>query len=57
MKAVHDPVEMIQKDLDTWDAPFVERDCFGTDNAERIVEVINEFCRAHLHSGVRGYFL
>jgi hypothetical protein len=55
MKAIHDPVEVIQKDLDTWDAPFVEMDCFGTDSAERIVEIMNEFCCAHLGSGLRGY--
>ena len=55
MKLVHDPVELIQKDLDTWATPFVELDCFGTDSAERIAEMMNEFCRAHLGSSLRGY--
>lgn len=55
MKTVHDPVEILQKEIQTWDAPFVELDCFGTDNAERIVEIVNEFCQSHLGSSLRGY--
>lgn len=55
MKIVHDPVEILQKELRTWGTPFVELDCFGTDSAERIVETMDEFCRAHLGSGLRGY--
>ncbi len=37
MKAVRDPVEMIQRKLRTWDTPFVELDCFGTDPSLRAV--------------------
>jgi Phosphotransferase enzyme family len=55
MKAAHDPVEILQKELQTWSTPFVELDCFGTDSAERIAEVMDEFCRAHLGSKLRGY--
>ena len=50
-----DPVKTIRKEIETWDSPFVGLDCFGTDNAERIASIVNEFCRTHLHSGVRGY--
>ena len=50
-----DPVEILQKEIQTWDRPFVELDCFGTDSAERIVEMINKFCETHLGSGLRGY--
>jgi hypothetical protein len=53
--AVLDPIETIRTEIQTWDSPFVELDCFGTDNAERIVEMINVFCQAHLGSGIRGY--
>lgn len=56
MKTLHDPVAMIQKDLDGWATPFVELDCFGTDNAERIAEMVEKFCRANLDSSIRGYF-
>lgn len=42
MKVMHDPVETLQKEIQTWDAPFVEPDCFGTDSAVRIVEIIVE---------------
>jgi hypothetical protein len=55
MKAVHDSVETLQKEIQTWKSPFVELDCFGTGNAERIAEMIDEFCRTHLGSGLRGY--
>ena len=51
-----DPVETIRTEIQTWDSPFVELDCFGTDNAEQIAEFVTEFCRAHLGSGIRGYF-
>src|SRR4029077_10688568 len=34
---------------------FVELDCFGTDSAERIVQTMDEFCRVHLGSSLRGY--
>ena len=50
MITVHDPVKTLQKELETWGTPFVELDCFGTDNAEQIAEVMNEFCRVHLGS-------
>jgi hypothetical protein len=56
MKNVYDPVETIRKDIETWDTPFVELDCFGTDSAERIAEMTNEFCQIHLGSRLRGYF-
>jgi aminoglycoside phosphotransferase (APT) family kinase protein len=55
MRILRDPVEIIQKDLQTWVTPFVELDCFGTDSAERIAEIMDEFCRAHLGSSLRGY--
>ena len=55
MKTVHDPVDVLQKEIQTWDSPFVELDCFGTDNAEQIAEVMNEFCRVHLNGKLRGY--
>ena len=51
-----DPVETIRKEIETWDSPFVELDCFGTENSGQIVSVMNEFCRTHLCSGIRGYF-
>lgn len=55
MRIVCDPVEVIQKELRTWGTPFVELDCFGTDSAERIAEMMNKFCQTHLGSGIRGY--
>ena len=55
MKISYDPVETLQKEIQTWDSPFVELDCFGTDCAEQIAEIVNEFCRAHLGSKLRGY--
>ena len=56
MRIIHAPVDIVQKELQTWDIPFVERDCFGTDNAEQIAGIIDEFCRSYLSSGLRGYF-
>ena len=56
MKLVRDPVDLIQTEIQTWESPFVELDCFGTANAEQIAEIVNEFCRAHLGSRLRGYF-
>jgi len=56
MQTIGDPVETLQKEIQTWDSPFVELDCFGTDNAEQIAEIVNEFCRAHLGSRFRSYF-
>ena len=56
MRIIHDPVKILQKEIHTWDTPFVELDCFGTDSAEQIAEIVNEFCRAHLGSRLRGYF-
>jgi len=55
MKTVHDPVEILQREIQTWGTPFVELDCFGTDRAEQIVQMMDEFCRTHLHSKLRGY--
>jgi hypothetical protein len=49
---VHDPIETLQREIQTWDVPFIELDCFGTDNAERVAAIVNEFCRAHLGSGI-----
>ena len=54
-RLVFDPVETIRKDIETWDSPFVELDCYGTDNAGQIATMIEEFCRHHLDSRVRGY--
>jgi hypothetical protein len=36
IRAAVDAVETIRNEIQTWDSPFVELDCFGTDNAERI---------------------
>ena len=55
MKIVHDPVKTLRNEIETWDTPFVELDCFGTDTAERIAETMDEFCRVHLGSSLRGY--
>jgi hypothetical protein len=51
-----DPIETIRKEIETWDSPFVELDCFGTADAAHIVDVVGEFCRVHLGSGIRGYY-
>src|SRR2546422_10850427 len=56
IRAGFDAVETIRNEIQTWDSPFVELDCFGTDNAERIVGIMNEFCRTPLGSSIRGYF-
>lgn len=56
MQTPRDPVETIRTEIQTWDSPFVELDCFGTDNAERIAVLVTEFCRAQLGSGIRGYY-
>jgi hypothetical protein len=55
MAIVHDPVETLRLAILTWDCPFVELDCFGTESAERIVEMMDEFCRCHLGSKLCGY--
>ena len=55
MKAIYDPVDILQKEIQTWDSPFVELDCFGTDSAEQIAEMISQFCRSYLDSKLRGY--
>ncbi|MGH7769225.1 MAG: phosphotransferase, partial [Candidatus Binatia bacterium] len=55
MKSLHDPVEIIQKDIASWETPFVEIDCFGTADAARIAAAMNEFCRIHLGSKISGY--
>lgn len=55
-RPVHDAVETVRNEIRTWDSPFVELDCFGIDDAERIVGIVNEFCRIHLGSSIRGYF-
>jgi hypothetical protein len=56
IRPVHNAVETVQNEIRTWDSPFVELDCFGTDDAEQIVGMIDDLCRAHLASGIRGYF-
>jgi hypothetical protein len=55
MKHLHNPLEILQKEIQTWESPFVELDCFGTARAERIAEMMDAFCRVHLGSGFRGY--
>jgi hypothetical protein len=55
-RAGFDAVETIRNEIQTWDSPFVELDCFATDSAEQIAEFVTEFCRAHLGSSIRGYF-
>ena len=55
MATAHDPVATIRKEIETWNSPLVELDCFGSDNAEQIVSIVNEFCRTYLRSGVRGH--
>jgi hypothetical protein len=57
MKALHDPVEIVQKEIATWTTPFVELDCFGTNSAQRIAQIMDEFCRSHLGTKIRGYRL
>jgi len=56
IRTVRDAVETVRNEIQTWDTPLVELDCFGTDDAEQIVRMIDELCRAHLASGIRGYF-
>jgi hypothetical protein len=55
-RLVLDSVETVRKEIETWGTPFVELDCYGTDNAERIAAMIDNFCRHHLDSGVRGCY-
>ena len=55
-RSIYDPVEVIRKEIETWESPFVEMDCYGTDNAEQIVGMIDRFCQIYLSSGVRGYY-
>jgi hypothetical protein len=55
MKVIDDPIETLRKEIRTWDSPFVELDCFGTDSPEQILDMMSEFCWAHLGSGIRGY--
>jgi hypothetical protein len=56
MNQIRDSVETIRRDIETWKSPFVELDCFGMDNAERIAGIVDEFCRLHLGASIRGYF-
>ncbi len=42
-RLVFDPVATIRKDIETWDSPFVELDCFGTDNAGQIATMVRGF--------------
>jgi hypothetical protein len=55
MKISHDPVEVLQKEIQTWNTPFVEMDCFGTDNVTQIAKIMDDFCEAYLGSGLRGH--
>jgi hypothetical protein len=55
MKAIRDPVDTLRKEIQTWDSPYVELDCFATDSPEQIVDMMNEFCEVHLGSRLRGY--
>lgn len=50
----HDSLKTVQAHLDEWQTAVVERDVFGTDRASDIVRLTEEFCRAHLGSGLRG---
>jgi hypothetical protein len=55
-RAIFDPIETVRKEIAAWDTPFVELDCYGTDNAEQIVQMIDELCQSHFGSGIRGYY-
>ncbi len=56
MKALHDPIELIQRSLDEWDdVPPVEADIFETASASAIADSITGFCERHLGAGVAGY--
>jgi len=55
MTPLHDPVDLIQRNLDEWGMPYVELDIFATDDARRIVELVDAFCLEHLGSRVTGY--
>src|SRR5262245_34426269 len=52
---LHDPVALIQKNLDEWGTPYVELDIFATDDARRIVEIVDAFCLEQLGSRLTGY--
>jgi hypothetical protein len=52
---LHDPIELIQRNLGEWETPYVELDIFGTGDAQRIVKTVDAFCRAHLGSRFAGY--
>ena len=55
MTLLHDPVSLIQQNLDTWGTPYVELDTFATDRAEQIVDIVNAFCLAHMGAKLAGY--
>src|SRR4030095_3452340 len=55
MRTINDPIKILQKELQSWGIPFVERDCSGPDQARQIAEMMDEFCRAQLGSKLRGY--
>jgi hypothetical protein len=38
--SVHDPIATLYKEIQSWDVPFVKLDCFGTDDANRIFEIM-----------------
>jgi len=52
---VHDPVDLVRAHLAEWDSAFVELDTFGTDDAARIVAIVDAFCRERLGSPLAGY--
>ena len=56
MRQLFDAILTIRKDIETWGTPFVELDCYGTDNAEQIAALIDDFCRNQLRSAIRGYY-
>jgi hypothetical protein len=55
MTVLHDPVALLQKNLDEWSTPYVELDIFATDSAQEIADIINTFCREQLGSRLAGY--
>jgi hypothetical protein len=55
-RTLQPPVEVVRRELATWDVPHVARAVFGTEDAEQIVAMADRFCAEHLGSGVAGYY-
>jgi hypothetical protein len=55
MSQLHDPVVLIQQNLEAWGTPYVELDTFATDRAEQIVDLIDAFCLTYLGARLAGY--